>query len=234
MYLPVVSRGKYFRNLEEDVLRAMLEEAQERRIRRGQTLFRQGEPAKPYLHIRGRMKATYLDPEGGLIVARIVHPVEFMGGLRALGIPNYVNTAQASHDSTLLTWDDAVMARLMTRYPGITVAIAELMADLLKMMVQRLAELSTLAVEQRLARAVLRLALATDVIPPALHMSRQDLAEFSGTTLYTVSRIISDWARRGLVTSGRMHLIVKDLPRLSAIATRAHPRAGSAALPEDT
>jgi CRP-like cAMP-binding protein len=225
----MVARGKYFRDLDAGTLRAMLQEAQELRIRRGQTLFRQGEPARPYLLVRGRVKSTYLDPEGGLIISRFVQPVEFLGGLRVLGIPTYISTAQATHDSTVLTWDDAVMTRLIHRYPGITVSIAKLMADLIRMAVQRLAELSTLSVEQRVARAVLRLALASDTVPPVLQTSRQDLAEFSGTTLYTVSRIISDWARRKIVVSGRMHLLVKDLPRLSAIATRAHPRAGSVA-----
>ncbi|MGQ0548690.1 MAG: Crp/Fnr family transcriptional regulator [Armatimonadota bacterium] len=226
-YLALVSRLKYFRRMRRPELKAMLEGAHERRVRRGETLLNQGSPAAAaYLLIHGRMKVTYVDPEGSRIVVRFVSPGEFMGGLRLLGIPNYMTSSEATDDSRVLAWDQATATRLMTRYAGISVSVAEFMADEIRELIHRLAEISTLPVEQRLASAVLRLAQPTEAgKPSALQVSRQDLAEFSGMTLHTVSRIISNWTRRKLVGGGRMRLIIIDPPRLSAIATRAHPRA---------
>ena len=49
-------------------------------------------------------------------------------------------------------------------------------------------------------------------------ITRQDLAEMTGTTLHSVSRIVSAWAGRGIVGRGRARLVVRDLPALERIA----------------
>ena len=49
-------------------------------------------------------------------------------------------------------------------------------------------------------------------------ISRQDIAEMTGTTLHTVSRILSAWESRGLVEGGRQKLLVCDLAGLQALA----------------
>ena len=40
-------------------------------------------------------------------------------------------------------------------------------------------------------------------------LSRQDLAEMCGTTLYTVSRTLSEWQAQGLVVTGRERVVVR-------------------------
>ncbi|MBB4102919.1 Crp/Fnr family transcriptional regulator, partial [Allorhizobium borbori] len=49
-------------------------------------------------------------------------------------------------------------------------------------------------------------------------ISRQDIAEMTGTTLHTVSRIFSAWEAKGLVEGGRQKLLVRDVPGLEALA----------------
>jgi CRP-like cAMP-binding protein len=49
-------------------------------------------------------------------------------------------------------------------------------------------------------------------------VSRQDIAELTGTTLHTVSRIISQWQAKGWVEGGRQSLLVRDLRHLQSIA----------------
>ncbi|MCF8026387.1 MAG: helix-turn-helix domain-containing protein [Desulfobacteraceae bacterium] len=46
-------------------------------------------------------------------------------------------------------------------------------------------------------------------------MSREDLADFTGTTHYTVSRILSDWTRKGWITTNRRQITVTDAHALS-------------------
>ncbi|MBI3739048.1 MAG: winged helix-turn-helix domain-containing protein, partial [Chloroflexi bacterium] len=61
-------------------------------------------------------------------------------------------------------------------------------------------------VEQRIARALLRLTSQSGQKVDQgieLSFSRQDVAEMSGTTLYTVSRVMAEWERQGLVQLGR-------------------------------
>jgi len=49
-------------------------------------------------------------------------------------------------------------------------------------------------------------------------LSRQDLAEITGTTLHTVSRILSAWEQRGIVTSGRRKIVITRPRALVSIA----------------
>ena len=43
-----------------------------------------------------------------------------------------------------------------------------------------------------------------------LPLSRQDVAEASGTTIFTVSRVLADWERRGLVEAGRERVVIRN------------------------
>ena len=45
----------------------------------------------------------------------------------------------------------------------------------------------------------------------------------TGTTLYTVSRILSGWEREGLVDVGRGRVMIRHLPGLEAIAEDLAP-----------
>jgi CRP-like cAMP-binding protein len=51
-----------------------------------------------------------------------------------------------------------------------------------------------------------------------LTFTRQDLAEMSGTTLYTVSRVLSDWERQGLVEAGRERVLIRNPHGMVSIA----------------
>jgi CRP-like cAMP-binding protein len=86
--------------------------------------------------------------------------------------------------------------------------------------------MSTEEVERRVAHAVLRLSRQAgrkeeDGIRIDFPISRQDIAEMTGTTLHTVSRILSAWEARGLVEGGRQKLLVRDMNGLSALADGA-------------
>jgi CRP-like cAMP-binding protein len=83
----------------------------------------------------------------------------------------------------------------------------------------RIREMSTEEVEKRVAHAVLRLSkqagkAVQEGIRIDFPISRQDIAEMTGTTLHTVSRILSAWESKGIVEGGRQKLTVTDPPRL--------------------
>ena len=87
----------------------------------------------------------------------------------------------------------------------------------------RIREMSTQEVERRVAHAVLRLSRQAGKheqggIRIDFPISRQDIAEMTGTTLHTVSRILSAWEAKGLVEGGRQKLVIRDLAGLTQIA----------------
>ena len=81
---------------------------------------------------------------------------------------------------------------------------------------ERYRELATERVERRIALTVLRLAaqigkrISNEEMIVELPLSRQDMAEASGTTIFTVSRVLADWERRGLVEAGRERVVIRN------------------------
>ena len=51
-----------------------------------------------------------------------------------------------------------------------------------------------------------------------INLSRQELAEMTGTTLFTVSRLFSSWEERGWVRPRREGVVICDVEALRAIA----------------
>jgi CRP-like cAMP-binding protein len=98
-----------------------------------------------------------------------------------------------------------------------------LLSERLREVQERFRELATERVAQRIARALLRLVRQAgrrvkNGVLIDMPLSRQDLAEMTGTTLYTVSRTLSEWESRGILESGREKVLVKRPHALVAIA----------------
>ena len=79
----------------------------------------------------------------------------------------------------------------------------------------RIVEMATQQVEQRVANALLRLINQTgrkvdDGIEIDFPITRQDLSELTATTLHTASRLLSAWEKQGLVESKRKRIKVLD------------------------
>jgi len=56
-----------------------------------------------------------------------------------------------------------------------------------------------------------------------LPLSRQDLAEMTDTTLYSVSRVLKEWDKRGVVQSKRQQIII-CLPHILVILAEDFPK----------
>ncbi len=107
--------------------------------------------------------------------------------------------------------------------PHIAFDLMTLMTSYIQEMQTRYRELATERVEQRVANALIRLAGQTGIRSEkeaaiVLSFSRQDVAEMTGTTLFTVSRLFSEWERQGIIETGREKIkILKphDLVRIA-------------------
>lgn len=91
------------------------------------------------------------------------------------------------------------------------------MADRLQQLEERFRELATEQVAPRLARMLVR--LLQHVGRPMesavrVDLSRDELAQMTGTTLFTVSRLLSQWEERGIVRTTRGAVMVQDLRHL--------------------
>lgn len=194
---------------------------------RGATVFEQGEDAHSfYLLLHGRLRGVKLTPAGQQVVVRYVGPGEFFGIAVAIGQSVYPATMTAAADSVMLVWPSSNWPDFARKYPRLVEETLKVVGAHLLDAQMRIVEMSTEAVERRVAHAMLR--LAGQAGRPVEHgveidfpISRQDVAEMAGTTLHTVSRIFSSWEGRGFIEAGRQRLVIKDPHGLYALAEGA-------------
>jgi CRP-like cAMP-binding protein len=144
-------------------------------------------------------------------------------GIAVLGAgKGYPVNAEALEDSSALAWEGKDLRELAKRYPALNFEIMNTMRSHIEEMHSRYRELSTERVEQRVARSLLRLTMQMgkklEDGGVEMTLSRQDLAEMSGTTMFSVSRILSDWERQGLIEAGRERVVIRQPHGLVKIA----------------
>jgi CRP-like cAMP-binding protein len=215
-----------FAALAPNELEALLAEAKSLRHPKGSDVFTQGEPAQSFfVLVEGRIRAVKLTPEGRQVVVRFVGPGEIFGVAPAIGRSDYPATANAVLDSVSLAWPASAWPRLIAKYPSLASGTMQTVGARLQEAHERIIEMSTEQVEQRVARALLRLAQQAgrkveEGVQIDFPISRQDVAEMIGTTLHTVSRILSGWEAQGLVRGGRQRIVIRDPHQLVLLAER--------------
>ncbi|GAB4440858.1 MAG: hypothetical protein Kow0031_22810 [Anaerolineae bacterium] len=218
-----------FQNLPAAALQAVTQAAQRRRVARHGHFFHQGDPATLfYILIKGRARLTEVTPEGQQLLVRFVSPGEAIGIIAAMEQSVYPLAAQALEDCIALTWDSDTLERLMERFPRIAINGLRLVAQRWHELEERYRELATERVERRIAQTLLRLVhqvgrRVEQGILIDLPLTRQDLAEMTGTTLYTVSRIISRWEDEQLVETARERILIRYPHGLTLIAEDLPP-----------
>lgn len=213
-----------FASVPAEAREAALKRAVSRKLDRKQVLFHEGEPAAAmFLVESGRLKLTQLAADGQEMLVRFVGPGEICAGVAALEGSNYPVTARAVEPVRVLVWPREAMRELCDRWPQLQTNIMRAIAGHLQQSMTQAREIATERVSSRVARSLLRLARQSGreveaglLVDHAL--SRQDLAEMTGTTLYTVSRLLSGWQEDGIVEVGRERVLIRSLPRLTEVA----------------
>lgn len=220
----LLNHAPLFAGLEPDAMAALEGTARVRGVDRGGAFFRQGDPAEAlHVLVTGSVKMTQVDAAGNQVVLRVIGRGDVFGCAPVLSRTLYPATADALVDSFAWTWDGATLDRLLAAYPALARNALRVLGARLCEMQDRLLEVATVRVEQRLARTLVRLVRQAGKRVEAgvlidMPLSRQDLAELCGTTLYTVSRILSRWEGDGLVDVGRHRVTVVDRHGLVALA----------------
>ena len=223
-HLKLLAGVGLFAGLDANPLEAVLEAATVRRLAAGAVLLEQGDaPRWLYLIVEGRLKVGHMSPDGKPLTLRLLGPGDLVGCAAVFRKLPYPATATAVVETKVLVWSAARFESLMDGQPRLAKNALSVVSGRAEEMLRRVHEMATESVDQRIARALLR--LARDAGRPVdggteidFALSRQDLAEFAGATLYTVSRTLSAWQHAGIVASGRRRVVVCDLPRLTRLA----------------
>ena len=223
----LIARLPAFQGLTPDDLDRVLARATPLRIAKGAPIFECEQEAQSFfLLLDGHVRVVRTTPQGQEVIIRYISPGELLGIAIAVGRATYPATAVAAIDCVVLAWPSQLWPDFAAAYPGFAGNAYKTIGDRLQDAHARVIELSTAQVDQRVALALVKLAQQTGK-PTAegllidFPISRQDIAEMTGTTLHTVSRLLTAWQESGLVKSGRQKVTVVDSDRLLALAEAA-------------
>lgn len=213
-----------FQGLSAEEQDAVLAEARSGRYPKGSTVFTQEEEAHSFfLLLAGHIRVVRTTPDGEQVIARYINEGELFGIAPAIGRTTYPANAVAAVDCVALAWPTRLWSDFAANYPTFTSNTYATVGKRLQETQQRVVEMSTEQVEQRVAHTILRLIKQAGRKTPEgieidFPITRQDIAEMTGTTLHTVSRLLSAWENEGLVVGGRQKVTVSNPHGLMLIA----------------
>jgi CRP-like cAMP-binding protein len=211
-------RVPVFKDATDEDLKLFAEKGILRTIEEGEFFFFQGDPAIYfYVLTEGRAKLLQTNQAGQQVNLRTITQWQMFGALGAVREnATYPATAQALEPSTALAIESSFLHEMLKTRPYLNFSLMQLMTGYIMEMQERYRELATERVERRVALTILRLAAQVgkraegNGMTVELPLTRQDVAEASGTTIFTVSRVLADWERRGLVEAGRERVVIRN------------------------
>jgi CRP/FNR family transcriptional regulator, nitrogen oxide reductase regulator len=221
----LLRRLPFFRRL-TPALRARVSELARLKSYAGHELiFSEGDPSDAFMVIvEGRVKVFKSTPAGKEIILEIFGAGDPLGAVAVYeGVP-FMASAQTIEPSQVLRIDKAPFFRLLEHDPqfvrgllsGLTLRLAEL--------TRRLADLSGARVEVRFARLFLKLCdqigrQERGGIFVPMPLSRQELADLTGTTIETAIRTMSRWQKEDVLHTEKDGFVVLSRETLEEAAS---------------
>jgi CRP/FNR family transcriptional regulator len=195
-----------------------------RNYTKGQTIFEEGEPSDAFYTIAaGRVKVFKMLPSGKDLILEVFGSGDPLGAVAAYDGRPFPAGAVALEDTACLVISRPDFFRLLEQHPTLVRGLLLGLTHRLVELTNRLAELSGGTIERRFARLFLKLASEMGrqerggtFVP--LSLSRQELADMTGTTIETCIRIMSRWGKQEIVRTEKDGFVVLDRGALQGVA----------------
>lgn len=186
----------------------------------GQTLFHQGNDAYGLYYIQaGKIKIYETDNEGNQQIIKISGEGDMVGYDALLSNTPHPNTAEVIEASKVCFIPKSTFLQLISEHAPTHFKITQQIARELSEAQHRLTQMAHKNVRERFAEVLLRLgekhglktAQGTII---QLHLSRQTLAEFIGSSQESVIRLVTEFKRDELITEDEHFIILINMPGL--------------------
>jgi len=212
-----------FANMSNEEWAAILAAARPEVVDRGHVFHVQGGAVcKIVLVTSGSAKIVEVSPNGSEVILRMCGPGELLG-VEVSTARRHSSGAKSVNSSRVLTWDAGIFERFQQRFPTLRANVVHSVLAQLRDLETRFREISNERVPARLSRQIIRLAdkVGQQVSEGVeINLLREELAQLVGTTLFTVSRLLCEWSRLGIVKIHREAVIVCNRRALEEFSDR--------------
>jgi CRP-like cAMP-binding protein len=212
-----------YRGLSEEDRHRLADVALVKSWEKGETIFNEGDASDFLLNVlSGRVKVVKLQPSGKEVILEIFGPGDPVGAVVAYEGRPFPASAIAVERTSCLLVRRAPFFALLEKHPSMVRGLLSAFTRRIVELAQRIPEVAGARVETRFAHLFLKLADrmgrpqgASVFIPMVL--SRQELADLTGTTIETCIRLMSRWGKEGIVETGKDGFVLAKRSALEAL-----------------
>ncbi|ADL08959.1 Crp/Fnr family transcriptional regulator [Thermosediminibacter oceani] len=185
-----------------------------RHYKKGTVIFFEGEPGEAVYFIKsGKVKVYKSDDEGREYILHIFGEGDVFAEAVLLGGGPYPATAEAVEDTTVAFIKNEDLERLIGQTPDLALRIIKVMASRLRDSQDKIKDLALKDTYDRTACLLHRISInygqrTSRGIEIDLPVTRQELAALVGTSRETVTRILGQMKKQGIIDIDRQKIIV--------------------------
>ena len=204
---------RFLEGLAPDDLGVILGAATLQRYRAHTIIANEGDSAdRLFLLLEGRARTFTTTRRGERVLLLRVLEGDGAGGRALLSKPmEYLVSTETMVDSCMLMWPRSVILPLTKQYPILLENALLIASDYIEAYRDMHVAASHHTASQRVARVLD--SLAKEIGQPVtegteLKVNNEELAHEANVTIFTVSRLLSEWQRKGLLMKGRGRVIL--------------------------
>lgn len=196
----------------------------ERQYQKDDYIFLEGEAPEALFIIKtGKVKVLRHSTDGKDVVLRVCGPGQMLGTVAVFDGGGYPGTAQVIEACSVLIIARNDCLTLVNRYPIFALTVITDLGTRLRSSAEQIRSLAVERVEQRIARVLLKLAEsagsdAAEGRVIEMPLTRQDVADMTGTTVETAIRVMSKFRRNELIRTRRGKVVLVSVAALQEIA----------------
>jgi CRP-like cAMP-binding protein len=208
-------KPRFFEGLTSSEVASIVAPATKRRFLARSVMTHEGDPADHlFLMIQGRARGFCMTPQGEKVSVFWFPPGEVFGGAAFLSKPvEYLVSTEAVNNSTALVWDRATVRSLSDQFPRLVENALLIAYDYFVMYRSLHISATCQTARQRLAQVLGNLAtgLGQQVAEGIeLDIRNEELANEANITIFTTSRLLNEWQRKGILTKSRGKVVVRS------------------------
>ena len=219
--LVAIESARLFTSVSPEDFKRISAAAHFKQFERGEMQYLGGDMVEQVLLlISGFVKITQLGPRRAEVILRLSAPGDVLGAVGLFSTDRHLSTAQAIRRCGALVWGVEVFKDLVECLPVLHKNITRLVCGHLQELEERFRELATERVAPRVARQLVRLQEqfgSPQKSEMEIGLTLESLAQMTGTTEYTVRRLLSAWQAHGFVTWRCESVRISDVRALREI-----------------
>ena len=218
---PAIESAPLFTGVSAEDFRRFAAAARLKRFARGDMLYLEGDTVEQVLLlISGSVKITKRGPKNMEVILRLNAPGDILDPVDLLSTSMHSTTAQAIRGCRALAWDAGIFKDLVEGAPVLHQNVIRSICGYVHELEERFRELATEEEAPRVARQLIRIQEQAGWPQKGegeIGLSHEGLAQMTGTTVDTVTRLLSAWEAHGLVTCRIESVTINDVRALRKV-----------------